>query len=455
MPLINHKPDVASSTQAAETPYLPPNYVDATVDNEVIPLNTLRGYIGGFPLTTQRYYSQILGRNSDTKDLDLGQSGSFQSYRAIDRLEIRLTQPLPINPSQDEEKKRFGITAEGLIYGGAIPNEGDVFTAETSWSNLSLFRVTKSTRQTYHRASVYLIEFHLISLDPKLDGRYENLEDKVVESFTFHKERLLMGLQPLISSVDENAYIKLQSYLGSGLTHYLAKFFNKDYNVLTIPGQDYIMYDGFLMRFLMKLIEVFDHPLWMKTSLLSTEGDPYLDRISLYDLLIERDYRRLPVCQSKMGFVSVLDFDSITLSGSLRLSGMEYIVYPNVPDTNLRGGRSPLIKTIAPISLIQTYTEAGNLAILIGEDVLGESVKSIPDIDFNLSYVFSPSFYGGKDPLSLLERQAKKYLQRESLDYSILQQLWEASITWPYLEQFYLIPILYLLTKVALEENPS
>jgi hypothetical protein len=448
MPVASFKPEAPSPVNVEIPQIHPEAYKPIVVDNRQVEVTSLLAYIEGSPWTVS-YFSQVLGTHTDVREFDPTQSAVYQQYTRINELELRVTTPL--SSTQDEESGQVTVTGTALVYPFLVPNLGDVFITATLNAPLSLFRISRVQAKTFNRQTVYEVDYNLIAYLTAEDGRYLNLLSKVIREYHFYKERLIEGLPPTVVEEDYHKLLNLKQQYRALVRYYFQTFFNPDYATLTIPGQNFVAYDSFLVNYLLKLVEVEEAEELQLVTALSTEKDPYLAQPQFWMAMLQRDLSLLGYCQRTMGLVGIGAFSGIPAITSLRYTGIQYLVYPVAPDQSLRlQGYSVDPRAVSEESLANTASAEADLTALFPDPVQDPSLP--PPIWPTLkdgTYVLSQSFYTGTGLLSILESLTRDYLNGAALSLTHLTTLLQSYRRWPRLEQFYYLPILITLIKTA------
>ena len=115
-----------------------------------------------------------------------------------------------------------------------------------------MFRITNVERKTFNRDSAFYIDYEMVGYIDALEPLYDDLISKVIREYHFSKDRLLEGLQPILTS-DQYQQVKDLNQLYYEITQYYFKtFFNKSYSTIVIPGQEHVVYDRFVIDYLFK-----------------------------------------------------------------------------------------------------------------------------------------------------------------------------------------------------------
>jgi len=452
--IVKYKPDSEIPIHSPLDSIKPSNYLTAIEDDSHVPVNSLLGYIQGAPWTID-YYSQILGRDSDLKDLDTQQLPLYQPYKKIVGLEFRVE--TPINQGQQEEESAvMSVTGTALVYPVIIPNVGDLFVGAAGNLHKAIYRISAVERKSFNRSAVYYVSFDLqvfINNDP--ENRYTDLVSKVIRTYYYYKDRMVAGLNPLIMEHENAAYRDFKGLYLDICRYYFSNFLSREHMTLIIPGQSQVLYDPYVVTYLSKITEINDAPEIAGIRNLGTELDDYMKQPNIWTALLERQVRVLDYCHLKMGTVSVLSFSIQSMLKGLRFSNVDAVIYPIVPDTSMNSLDHTAPKI--PMDLVFTETPPHRISdgSILKEDYVDvdETIPYIHPVSADDYYVFRESFYKQTDDVSLLESLTLNYLKKESMDVNRLHALAIRCKGFGRLEQFYYIPIILTLLKAAIYES--
>lgn len=448
MPIAGYKP--TKQVNKIDRPKAEPEvYKGVAIDNKRTPLKSIIAFISGSSWYTDAYYSQAINEHNDLKEIDTNQDSTYQQYRKIEKLEIRIDSP--ISPSYDSDNAFISVTGTGLLYPVIVPNINDYFVAEVSGNELGLLRITNVERKTHNKESVYSVDFSMVGFISDLNDIYTNLESKVISTTTFNKNRLLKGLTPLLNKEVDQQIINLNYDFGKLVKKYFALFFNVKHSSLIVPGQNYSIYDPFIVSFLFKILNTTDAKELRLIKQLPTDQDVYLKQPQFWEVMLNRDHEELRFSNKVMGQVSKRGFVSGSTAKGFTHHTADYMVYPKDPNlTTLLTDNRKITVDSADIVEVNNYNDedANTYIETYTESIVPPAsypyIKLVTEDD---NYVLSSSFYEGLDDLSLLEILVNKYLTKKSIDSGVLISLIKNYYLWGRLEQFYYGPILMILIK--------
>lgn len=457
MALANYKPDAQLPTQPNLPKVEPDKYQSIIHDDKKTPIPSLLAYISGAPWVV-RYYGQVLSKHNDLREIDPTQPNVYQQYQKTHNLELRVESA--ITSGYDTEQAITTVTGSALLYPFLVPNISDYFVADTADSRPTLFRLTNVERRTISRNSAFSIEYEVVGyIDDQASAAnlYSNLEDKVIREYYFHKDRLVEGLQPMLRAEETQQIGSLRDMYTDIVTYYFKTFFNRKYMTLVLPGQDYAIYDTFLVNYIMKIIESTDAPEVRLMKTITTDNDPFIKQPQFWSIMYDRDYKGLTYCNKKMQLVTKYVFSLNSFVHGLAFSNIDYIVYPDEYDASAVVQHTPNAKVTALEEIMATENTLGNVADILSQQYVDVNttypiIKSVLDDGF---YVLSGKFYNNELGQSLLEALTNDYLKMQTIDLAKLIELCSRYRSWGKLEQFYYGPILLTLIKEANRDSYS
>lgn len=448
MPIATRKID-ANVDLEVNTPLVQPeNYQGLITTNDRYPITSLLTYTTGAPWTVD-YYSQILGKHNDLKDFDPNIDRPYQQYRLIKDLELRVSSPL--EHSYTSATSMVKITGAATVPFTIIPNVGDVFTARIDNGELAIFRVTNIERKSFNRPSIFHIEYDIVNLVSNHPEWFDIIQSKVQHTYYFHKDRLVDGLDALVTIDQHEAIRKCKLFLNKIIPTYFSIFYNKGFGTLVLPKQEITYYDPLLVRFLLKICSSLEAPELLYIKNLSIQNDPFLAQSSIWDALLEQEWNVLMTSNKRMGFISSGNFMRHPRLDMARYQQISYMLYPLEPDMSTRIGIQLLPYEALEIDLVETTSHHGITDYTYNEYVTDMGIIPILPIPFvDNYYVLSKSFYDKEENLSLIETMATEYMDGHSLDVNKLLVLTNNWHKWSRMEQFYYTPLVIYLLRVGL-----
>ena len=220
---------------------------------------------------------------------------------------------------------------------------------------------------------------------------------------------------------------------------------------LVIPGQSDVIFDSFLVDYILKIVNSNDAYEMKLLRRIPTNGEPFLEQSQFWDIMLRRDFDGLSQCNEEMAVVSKYLFRRQSYLKSLLYSNIDYIVYPTNPDLTMLVEDMPAHKDIEEDKIIE-INNANNVEVGLIDNVYIATNGTMPyirNVTEDTSYVLTHDFYTNNSNMSLLEILTKDYLKRQTLDLDKLVSLTDKYRSWGRLEQFYYGPILMTLIKTA------
>ena len=449
MPIVTVK-DTKPTGQVVSVPKIhSPEVRTNIVDTKYEPLSSLMTFVEGSLWTTD-YYSQVIDKDNALAGQDTGQSGVYQQYRVIRKLELKVSSAL--SWSQDDVSKSMLASGSAHVHSLVIPNNGDMFSADVGDGRQGIFQVTSTEKKSLFKESVYFIEYQLIYFADSDKDRKQDLDSKVVQELFYKRDFLEHGQNPLVTKSDFEAIEELSYKYKELITHYFRWFFSKEFNTLMIPGQSVRIYDHFLVQFLSSLLNTNEDEHLRYMRILNCDDDYWLKEPTLWSALKTRDNTALQTGIEKTGFVSTKLFASNAMFEGIRYSGLDYVVYPkdHQPVYDSMINNRTFNKTLSDIELDKVPTRGGNLSAIIYDQQItldGNQIKAINSVTADDFYVLSQNFYNGLANQTVLEVMVRNYFQNEKNDPGALLRLVNSYANWGALERFYYIPLLLVLIK--------
>lgn len=448
MAIASLKPDVVTTTEKNEPRIEPKTYKGIIYDDKFMPVKALTAYIEGSPWTVN-FYSAIVSKHNDLRDLDIAQPDILQQYQKIIDYEIRVTTPL--TSSYDNTTGITSVTGSGNVYSTIMPNIVDYFITDTNDNRLAIFKINSVDRRTFNDASIFQIDYILVGFITEgstYQQMFDDLEAKSVKKFYFSKERLIDGLQPLVKEAEYQDILNLKTSYFDLVNYYFNNFFNLETKTFILPGQEYKIYDPYLVSYVLKIVNVEDNINIMKVRELVNDDDKYLSQNNFWTCLLNKDKVGLNYCNKEMGLLSKHWFNKNTYIKGLMYSYIDYIVYPVSVDSSLNKITETNNKVVSEdANIIETQIRNSSLSNTFNINNNNyDIIKPVLEDDF---YVLSEAFYENTNEQSILEICVKDYFNNVSLNLEMVKELVSKYQHWSRLEQFYYGPILLVLIREA------
>lgn len=389
--------------------------------NKEQPLDNIIRYLKGSKWEVS-YFLQIRDVNDTLVPLDTNLAATVQKYNRIDKLILYVQSAI----SQDEINS---VTGEAVINAGFLPNVNDMFIATLVGGREAIFIVTEVNNRTYNLHYAYLVSFKIFAFTDTDVSMYNNLLHKVMKEYTYDKDHLLDFSAPVILKSDYKHKLNLKDSYNDLVDYYFRHFVNHEKNVIALKTTTSAYVDTFLTDFLYKVINRDEHPIMSKLNLIDID---YRDKIpyTIWDVIINKNTRLLKYCNGDLGFIP-------------HMSGYVDVIIRNMHYLNIEFIVGPL------------PTKQGELYIPIIDISTPKSVDyKIPSDEKKKSYVVGEDVYNlSKHSNFLVEKMLLDYLQDKMLDMEELSILIDQYSSWPTRDQFYLIPILLVFIKDAIQHT--
>ncbi len=424
------------------------NYKSTVVDLKWEPRVNLLTHIEGSSWVVD-YYSQIITTDSNLSGQQYTKNPVYQSYTLIKNMEMKVSSPL--STSQDAESKSMLVTGSSLLYPFIIPNEGDMFIADIGEGKIGIFRITDSIKKSIFKESCYEISYGLNN-DEILT--VEDLSQKTVKTYYFHKDFLTFGQNPLLISTDNDVLISLDKAYRNLAHQYFRKFFSDEFKTIMVPAQPFTVYDHFLVDYLLSEFNTRDSQEIRYIRKLNLDDDLTMKCDSFWKALKYRDVSYMNTIFAKSGLVNTRQFTSDPVLEGIRYTGIDKVVYPSDPTVitdYFLINRSKLldIETLSPSPIVPGSSNEMIRAINL-RGTVSTIIESVYPITIDDFYVFSRNFYDRTNTQSVLESVVWEYLENKPIDYAQLLDTTKTYFRWGILEQFYYIPIIMTLIKSAI-----
>lgn len=453
MPILSNRPSSTPPPETLDSPKEPvvtePSYRGETVDTKYESRRSLLTHVEGSPWQVT-YYQQLVAQDSELSAQQLDKDPVYQQYTRIRHLELRVTSEL--SHDQRDDTKSFDVTGTAILYPPMVPNKGDMFLADIGDGREGVFAVAQTERLSIMREACYQIQYTLVSFST--EERRTDLEAKTVKRTHFIKRLLEHGEDPIVVDDTYHQYLSLQEYWGRLLGRYMGQFYDKSTSTLLVPNQDCPTYDPFLVKFIASFISSTQQPLLRHTRKYAVDLPNRNLPWTLWDAILNVSDAMLPMVEEQLSLVPSQCFGVLPQYEGVHFSNVARVVYPHnpkeplYPTEGLASGQAP------PTNLNHQFdtTRLNTLAeypTSTGTDgtVLPPAIVPVTRDGY---YVLSEAFYrGDKERQTQLERLVQGTLNREAINQSTLTDLCDQAHRWPLLEQFYYVPLLLVMIKMA------
>lgn len=423
-------------------------FATKTVNSHVTAPDSLLAYMEGMPWAVT-FYNQIVNRDDDVREVDLGSTVTHQQYREIKTLELRVQSQL--EPSYDVQSGITTVTGSAIIV-QVTPNINDYFVTEAGQNKIGIFKINNLERKTYQTKSVYYIEYGMVGYIEDKPDLYNRLVQGTVETYYFVKDRLVNGLDPLLTSKQHGDSIEFRKYLKQIVKYYFTTFLDRDQLILAMPDQGCRTYDPRLVNFLMKIITSDDYAGIPEVNVISTDEEPNYKLPSVLDALLSIDSFDIAYCEKKVCRIPRSNYTHNTFLRSTICWTVQWYIYPDVPHM-----------AIKPMPCYQDCRTFDYFTLSLPDDCEdpiphpwntytlpdGTVTKYIYSSGKDGYYIFSKNFYDNTINKSLIEILARDFLEKKPLNYKLLNDLVIAYRNFPFTDQFFYGPIIILLLREA------
>jgi hypothetical protein len=448
MPIASYKPTAALPVQPATPKAEPDNYKGIIYDDNNVPLQTLIAYIEGAPWYVD-YYGQVTGKHNDLREIDPGQDKVYQQYQKITALELRVQTDL--QTSYDNDTGITTTTGAAAVYPFMIPNKADYFVTDAGSARKAIFRIETVERRTFNRDSVFDITYSLVGYIETEKTLYADLEAKTIRQYYFSKDRLVEGLPPILKAEEYHKVSNLKEMYEDIVQFYFRTFFNRKYMTLPVPGQAKAIYDGYLVNYILKIVEMNDAPDIKYVKQVPTDHNRFLAQPQFWDAMLNKDFDSLKYAHQHMVLANKLSFNGNGWIEGFRFYNFDFVVFPQRPDTTADVGVNCDNYHVVLNGIWNTANVNNDPSDVLNELYVTKtaSINLYPRILSHCSYVLSCDFYTQGSCQTVLEILTRDYMQMKTLDLDMLYALYNKYKGLARLEQFYYGPILLTLIKEA------
>lgn len=456
MPLVNPKPSDAKPLVQGSGRAQPVEMHSALVQTRFTPMAALAMFTEGATIVCT-YYRQLVDVDDNLMPQQVNRKAPYQQYEKIIGLEMK--QQGDLNFSQDEGTKDVTITGTAIMFGGVIPNKGDMFRADLGDGQAGVFTVLTSERLSVRKESQYRIDFQVVGDDKDVD-RLKDLEDKTVVTLYFVKDFLNAGKNPLLIDEEYNAYVQLRRVFATMVNEYLRTFFSETCQTLILPDQAQTTYDPFLAKAVVTLLETTRNPMMRKVTLHNVDQDYGFRTTTVWDSILNVEPSHLWAAAQRMEVRGAeITYNLASFSG-VYWSKINRLVYPIDHRTDADRVLAPsqpashAVLNLSGAAVDDFQRLISKRDLTVAEQGPAQPISPVPHIHRITDdeyYVFSRAFYEQKTAeQSQLERLVWSMLNQEDIDVPTLYALVLESQKWDNLERFYLVPVLIALSILVL-----
>lgn len=446
-PVIKAKPDTTGRAKPVEMS-------TAVVETRFTPVQSLLTHVSGGRKVV-RYWQSLLGSDDHVKPLDLNLEPAQQSYKLIENMELR--QQGDMSQTPDDKTKEFTITGELTTYPGWTPNAGDMMQIDIGQGEYGIAHVTLATPMTIFKQTCYRIQFTVLWRNSQV--HLDNLMKKTDVRCYFVMDFLRSGKNPIIVDEDHFQYQSLDRLHNAMIADYLRSFYSRVNETLVVPGQPGGCYDPFLLKALLSLLNVVDHPLVGRLSLHSVDIQYAYNTTTVWDAMLAVEPSLLYLACHQVGMVDKKVVKDRNIFGGFYWTRIQQIMFPmddridaDVQFSKLVSVKPELQQEAGPAvtdinRLMVNNEDSTNMEFV---DDIPEVPRQIPEVNHDFFYVFTEAFYRNDvSKMSELEKMVLSILNQEQVDVSKLYAMVDMSRRWDKLERFYYVPVLIWMCVIA------
>lgn len=427
-----------------------PANITPIVDTRYEPLSSLLQYVDGSSWVVD-YFSQLVTQSSEASPQQPNQHPVYQQYINIKNLELRVTSALAY--LQDSNTNETILTGTATLYPGVVANEGDMFTGDVGDGRLGVFLINDVTRKTQLLETCYEINYSFTGYADNHRQLLADLQVKTVQVDYFVKDLIGKGSKPYLAEEQVVTLDRLKRCIKELVGLYFGKFFDREYRTLIVPEMAESTYDSFLIKALTSMLDVEDHTLMRGLKTYNVDGAEAINNLTIWDIVLGNSIDLMPVATTRMWLVGTQNFNKWPLLGSIYHSRINSAVFPlnhtpGLVESTTAFGLPMYDITVSPDATIPPIdVTAAPTANPDGTLILPPSINSVRTHD---RYVLSNYFYNQAEVgQSILELMVSNYLAQKPSNPLHLLNIYDDVKNWSPLDQFYQIPVLLVLMKIA------
>lgn len=454
LPTINNGPQPYPAPKTVPLTIETPGVKHHLIDAKTTELATLITYMSGMSWIAD-VYSQLLSDSEQPTPWQPNQLGPYKQYVAIRSFELKLQAGM--SPQHNTDQNTMSMSGTAHVHPCWKPHIYDMLVASIGDGRLGLFTITKVERLSLYKDAAHAIEFELVR---ELGTEALTALDKLVVNETFFQHDFLTyGQSPVLVQEQVDTKERLIEEADRLLHDWLSSFFSNEYGTLILPGQLTAVYDPFIVRAALDVLDVEDHPKVRRIKKLNMGDIPAFQTETVLDALIRQNSFHMPTGVWNIGLLSREGFNKRPATNSFYFSCIPYACFPTAPLAHVDndfGTINPLVAETLIALEDSTPAPSNILPSDISDVPAGESPVPLPyfhPILEDAGYIFTAAFYNksttGQSVLELLVRSA---LEGEAIDTERLFAVVDARSHFGRLEHFYYDFILIILLRIALRE---
>lgn len=428
------------------------------VDTKYEPRTSLLQFVSGAKWVVT-YYKQLKTSEEASEAFNINRPAPYQQYLRIEEFELKVSSTLQWNA--DSEQQNGTLQGTALIYPSIVPDVGDTFIADIGDGKAGYFNVQEVTQLSHLKDTVYEINFEIIDwLDYETK---EALDKKVVKVLHYERSYADYGANPILDEKEHGSFKKLTTWCKHIVSHYFSLFYSNEYDTFLVPVPNKVVYDPFLTEFIQRIWHTDIHPLRQRLYVYNRDNNYSIMVKTVWDVMVEANPLMLMTCHNKFGVIPTRLFKTgLPSLVGITYSRLDFFYHPIVAvDVHQGKYEIPNVGNITATDIYPEYSTTRTLSLPISRlpgigfvhPTLQQDI-GIPDAkrycQFD-TYVFSPAFYNrDKAKMSKVERMVYDMIESKPVNAETLLPILENVVEWGSLEQFYYIPVLYALARVAL-----
>lgn len=406
-------------------------------DLKIKPLASIITSLSGYPITVN-YYASVEGRDMDLDGYNTTHT-PLQQYREIKDLQIKLDGAFNYSMIAATGFTDYTATAK-FFAAGFKPNEGNIVIASIGNGRLGRFEVTQAMQLSIYDGTAFSVELRLMGL--ATSDILAEISSRVVERLTYVKDFLINGQNPLLGQENYARLQELRKYQTQMTDQYLGQFISKEFGTFLVPSQMTTTYDPYVTQCMLDITPVDQFPAIKAVRNLDVDQNNSRGFVDIYTVLLDRDLAALPFCFTQATRRDVYQWARHPRFASIAHSGISTCIYPKDHAVGVDATYGLAVPYAGGLGLVNT-------APVLPEDLSGVSVPS----QAGNGYVFTERFYAQLDvSLTRLESLVRDYLNDRQLNVVELLALNKERHQWSQVDQFYYVPVLIILTSIAIGE---
>ena len=279
------------------------------------------------------------------------------------------------------------------------------------------------------------------------------MQARVQETYYFNKDSNFYNRDNLIAPVEHQNTLELKELLAQSQAYYFNRFFKKELGTIVLPGLEDVVYDPYLVRFLMKTVphDVMSHHGLMQHTLF----ERYMTQPVFWDILTTRNLSQVYNVNKKVGFASSGQVRNQGRFGTVYHSGINYVGLALEPNLQAKSGSDLISDIDVWRSSVVSEVNAAVYPHLVKTLNNGNEAQKplLHSLFTDNSYVVSPNFYNYVDnaltfnEISFVELLLFRFIQRSAVSKKDVVSALQSYTRWSVMHQLYLLPALWLLAK--------